>query len=99
MTKKEIIKYLKNNELDISSAEAALMMCDLVFPSYVNSDFLHGVNFSPNFVYISTKELDAFFQIVPKEKVDEITEKTYSNYLKNPESLYRKKREHYHKRH
>ena len=94
MTKKQVIKYLKDNKMNIQSANACLFICDLVFDSYVNSYITNRVNFSPVFCYISYKHLRYFFQIIPQKHIDKIAKKNYMDYLKNPNSLTKKIKKH-----
>lgn len=94
MTEKQIIKYLKEKELNIQSAPAALFACDLVFGAYTNSQKVHGVNFSPNFSYISYKYLNAYFQIISQKMIDKLAKKNFLDYCKNSKSLDSKIRKH-----
>ena len=87
MTEKQILKYLKEKELNIQSAPAVLFACDLVFGAYADSKKVHGLNYSPNFSYISYKHLKAFFQIIPQKLIDKVGKKVYLDYCKNPKTF------------
>lgn len=86
MTEKQIIKFIKENELDIQSAKAALCLCDLVFRTYADRNILE-VNLGPIFCYISYNNLDSFYQFASRKKISEITEKLYFGYLRSPRFL------------
>jgi len=94
MNKKEAIKYLKREELNIQSAHAAIIALDLVYYGYIDSDKIHGVKYSPIFSYICSKRLKPFFQIIPQKIISKLSAKTYSDYCKNPESLKKNIKEH-----
>lgn len=94
MNKKEVIKYLEEEELNIQSANAAVLAADLVFSAYVDSDIVHGINYTPIFFYISYKDLKAFFQILPQKLIDKVAKKVYLDYCKNPKSLDDKLKKH-----
>jgi len=94
MNKKEVIKYLKREGLNIQSAHAAIIALDLVYYGYIDSDKIHGVKYSPIFSYICSKRLKPFFQIIPQKIISKLSAKTYSDYCKNPESLKKNIKEH-----
>lgn len=90
MNKKEIIKYLKENELDIQRAHAFLFICDLAYSSYVNSKSIHGADFSPAFCFLSYNDGEPHYQLIAKKNIDSIAEKIWQDYLKNKTSLDKK---------
>jgi phosphohistidine swiveling domain-containing protein len=94
MNKKEIIKYLKENELNIQSAHAAIIALDLVYVGYIDSDEIHGIKYSPIFSHICSKNLKPFYQIIPQKIITRISAKIYSDYCKNPKSLENKIKKH-----
>jgi len=94
MTEKQIIDYLKRENVNIQSANASIIGCDLVFYAYINSYDIHGLNFSPLFSYISYKRLGPSLQIVPQKFIDNVAKKIYMDYSKNPKSLINKIEKH-----
>ncbi len=84
MTKEEIIKYLKNNELDNAMAIVSLVVLDMVFNAYMYSDSIHGVLFSPGFAGFSLKKTGTFHQFNAKKIIEDIAKKTYLDYLSDP---------------
>lgn len=87
MTKQQIKKCLKENELDIQNARALFLAADIVFNSYANQNIIKGVNFSPMFSFFDYNKPNPFFQITKKEDIKRIAQKVYFNYLKNHKSL------------
>jgi len=87
MEAKELKKYLKESELDIQNANAALFLADYVFGFYVNSHKLHGVNFSPTCSYFSYSKLSAYYQIINKKFIIELNEKIYNDFKKDKKSF------------
>lgn len=94
MTKKEIIKYLKEKELNIQSAIASIFILDLAYTSYVNSQIVHGKNFSPVFYYVSYEPTSIFYQFIPQKNINEVARKIYLDFLKKPGSIIKKMKEH-----
>jgi len=94
MNKKEVLKYLKENELNVQSAPAAIIALDLVFVSYIDSDKVHGIKYSPIFSHIYSKNLKPFHQIIPQKIISEVSRKAYSDYCKNKKNLDDKIKEH-----
>jgi len=93
MNKKEIIKYLKETDLDIQAAKAAAWACFLVFRSYAEVFKKFGIKNAPVCCYISyDKSFDYFYQIL--RNMTEVGNKLYKDYLKNKSSLDKKIREH-----
>ena len=90
MKKEEASFYLKNNELDIARATAALLMCDLVYGSYVDSDVVHGVTFSPGFCYFFDEQPSHFYQIFAKQIIVDVGKQIYLDYMKDPSSINKK---------
>ncbi|MFH0854569.1 MAG: PEP-utilizing enzyme [bacterium] len=87
MTKQQIIKYIKENELDIQSARALPFFCLMAFSAYSNSHKAHKNNFSPIFCYLTSANLEPFYQIIPKNNLESLNRAVYKKYLKNPASL------------
>ncbi|MFZ2188637.1 MAG: PEP-utilizing enzyme [Candidatus Moraniibacteriota bacterium] len=87
MDAKELKSYLKESELDIQNANAALFLADYIFGFYANSHKLHGVNFSPVCSYFSYSKLSAFYQIINKKFIVDLSEKIYKNFKKNRKSF------------
>ncbi len=96
MTKEETFKYLKENELDVQHAKAALIYAKLIYNSYVNSDRIHGVNYSPIFSYFFKSNSSNFYQIIPRKHIKNVSEKIYLDYCKDPETLENKIKRHEH---
>ncbi|MBZ9578142.1 hypothetical protein KJA13_03935 [Patescibacteria group bacterium] len=94
MTKKEIIKYLKEKELNIQSAIASIFILDLAYTSYVNSQIVHGKNFSPSFCYVSYKPTSIFYQFIPQKNINEVARKIYFDFLKNRKTMISKMKRH-----
>ncbi len=94
MTKKEIIKYLKEEELNIQSAIASIFILDLAYTSYVNSQIVHGKNFSPSFCYVSYKPTSIFYQFIPQKNINEVARKIYLDFLKNRKTMISKMERH-----
>jgi phosphohistidine swiveling domain-containing protein len=90
MTKKEVIKYLEKEDLDVQGAIAARFLCNIVFGSYVRSNNSHGFNYSPVFAYFFGGKSAKFFQVIPQKLINGLSEKIYFDYLKNPKSLVNK---------
>lgn len=90
MTKKQIIKYLKANELDIQRAHAFLFFCDLAYSAYANSKSVHGTDFFPIFCYLSYTDHEPHYQLISKKKIDEIAEKAWKDYQRDKSSLNKK---------
>lgn len=87
MLQKQVEKFLKTHELDIQKAKATFFVCDLTYSSYAGSDIVHEVNFTPVFCYISPNNVPPFYQILPKDFLNEVNKKIYLDYIKNPKSL------------
>ncbi len=99
MNKQEIIKYLKENKFDIQSANATFLALTSVYSAYANCEKVSGVNFSPIIAYTSFKKNAArgfasFVQIIPNKLIEEIGVKSYTDYIKNPKSLDKKRKDH-----
>jgi len=94
MNKKEILKYLRENELNVQSAPAAIIALDLVYIGYIDSDKVHGVKYSPIFSHIYSKNIKPFYQIIPQKIITKVSRKIYSDYCKNPKSLENKIKKH-----
>jgi len=94
MTKQEIKDYLKNTEIDIQRANASFLFVETVYSSYVESDVIHGILFSPVFCYFSGDRKGDFYQFCAKNIFFSVAKKIYEDYLKNPESLDQKISEH-----
>jgi len=90
MNKKEIIEYLKNNEIDVQSAKANVFIADLVYQAYAESKEIHGIKFDPVFCYFNFNELESFYQFLRKDAMNSISKKIYSDFLEKPESLDKK---------
>lgn len=88
MTKNDVEKYLKQNEFDIQSAIASNLVMDLVFPVYANSEPIKGAVLSPFFGYIRLMDHSVpFYEIIPKDILFKLSERTYLEYLNNPKGL------------
>lgn len=87
MLQKQVEKFLSEKKLDIQKAKATFFVCDLVYSSYAGSDIVHDVNFNPVFCYISPNNVPPFYQILPKDFLDEVNKKIYLDYIKNQKSL------------
>jgi len=94
MTKEEIEHYLKNTELDVQRANASFLFVETVYSSYVESDAVHGILFSPVFCYFSGERKGDFYQFCAKNIFSSVAKKIYEDYTKNPESLDQKISEH-----
>lgn len=92
MTKNQILKYLKERELDIQNANASFLAADLVFSNYVNSQKVHGVNYGPVFSHFTFKVKDFYYfhQIIDAESIKKVNKKIYLEYLKSPQTLFSK---------
>ena len=83
MTKQEIIKYLKENELNIQSdANAAIFLLDLGYSAYNDSDVIFQETYSPIFVFIRYKDQRIFYQIIPQHIFKKVFSRIYSDFLK-----------------
>lgn len=87
MTKNQLIKYLKETELDIQNANSSLFLADFVFTFYADSHKVHGINFSPVCSYFSYTKLSAFYQIICKKFIVDINEKVYNDFKKDKKSF------------
>lgn len=89
MTKQQVIKCLKENELDIQNARALFLAADIVFNSHANQNVIKGkwTNFSPMFSFLDYSKPNFFYQITKKEDINKIARKIYFNYLKDHKSL------------
>ncbi len=87
MDKQEVLKYLKENEMNVQSAHAAIIALDLVYVGYIDSDKIHKVKYSPIFSYLCFKNLKPFFQIIPQKIITQVSRNTYFDYCKNKKSL------------
>jgi len=94
VTKEEVKKYLLENELDIQRANAALLVCDLVYASYSEADKFIGTIYSPVFVYLSARSFNAHTQIIAKEIVIRAETDLYQEYSQNSTTLEKKMAEH-----
>lgn len=98
MNKKELKEYFNNTELDIQSAQSALLPCDMVYQAYHRSVKTHGGDYSPcfGFGYLADRRNDFFHYafIAPKEKIDRIADDIFSDFLAKPRSIAEKIREH-----
>ncbi len=89
MKKAEIIKYLKNHELDIQSAVASYLLLSVAFRSYMDANELLGLDYSPYFSYFerSYKGKPYFSQIVSKKQIEDNSDKVFFDYLKDYRSF------------
>lgn len=96
MKKEQILNYIKNNDFDVQNANASLLLMDLVYSNYVNSDKVTGVDFNPVLSHISQKRKNFFYfyQILDLKKLEGINHIIYLNYLKNPGTLKDRIKEH-----
>lgn len=96
MNKKETIKYIQNNNFDVQNANASSWAAELVFQSYVNSKPIHGVDFEPILSHFTLQREDFFYfyQIINLNTLRNIGVKIYSDYLRNPDSLKKKRKNH-----
>ena len=94
MNKKQMLKYLKETELDVQSANAALFITDLVYNAYLHSDVVHKVRFTPMFCYISYNKMSSFYQFFSKAMIGKVAKKMYIGYKKTPGSLEKRISEH-----
>jgi phosphohistidine swiveling domain-containing protein len=81
MTFLQVADYLRSHKIDFQNANCPLFSPDYVFPAYVNSDSVHGFNFSPNFAYYLNGN---FYQVMPNEVIMGVARKTFFSALKNP---------------
>lgn len=88
MNKKEAAEFIEKNDFDVQSAKAAFLVVDVVYSGYAKSKEVHGAKNFPIFVYISFRNLSAFYQMLPKKYFNRLSSKIYLDYLKNPNSLY-----------
>lgn len=95
MNKSQITKFLKETELDVQSARAALFAADLVFGAYVNSYAIYKINYGPIFCYVSYNNLETAYQIIIEKNIREVAKKNYLDYLKNKKSIDRKIEKYY----
>jgi phosphohistidine swiveling domain-containing protein len=86
MNKKEILLFLTSTKFDIQCANAALLIADMVFHPYAQSENAHGVNFSPLFGIVQYGRRDAFYQLIPLETINKVADKTYEDFIKKPGS-------------
>ncbi|OGB74561.1 hypothetical protein A2V68_03090 [candidate division Kazan bacterium RBG_13_50_9] len=89
--KESILKYLRGHELDVLKAKGALWIGDMAFSAYANSYKVAGINYSPVFSYFSSKF--PFYKIVAASHhglKEQVGDKLYEEYLKNPEILDKK---------
>lgn len=89
MTKRELEKYLCSNEIDVQSANAAVILADLVFSAYSDSGSAHGVSYSPLFCYF-TKTAKNFYQLIPKKLIKTVARRIYTDFSKDKRSLDRR---------
>ena len=88
MTKKEIIDYLKNNEFDVQSARASMLVVDACYRSYVNSN-LSKRALNPMICFIEPSDLSSSFsQITPKKILRVLARELYQKFLKNSNDFY-----------
>jgi phosphoenolpyruvate synthase/pyruvate phosphate dikinase len=91
MNKEELVKYLKEKEIDIQQAKTSIFAMDFVFRFYVESDTFHGCIFSPILCHIIGTN---YTQIMDKDLVSNIFRKIYKEYLKDPKTLDEKIKRH-----
>ncbi|MDD4902065.1 MAG: PEP-utilizing enzyme [Patescibacteria group bacterium] len=87
MTKKQIFKYLKSNELDIQNATANLLILDLAFSAYAKFNLVSGFKFSPIFTYEASGKKSGYYQMTPKRLINDIGSQIYRDYQKNPKKV------------
>ncbi len=87
MTKKEVLEYLRKNELNIQSAHAAVVALDLVFCGYIDSDKVHGVGYAPIFSHVCSENIKPFYQIIPQKIITQVSRRIYFDYCKDPKIL------------
>jgi phosphoenolpyruvate synthase/pyruvate phosphate dikinase len=69
----QIKKFIKSHEINHQNANSNVLLPDFVFLSYVDSDTLHGINFSPMFCYTSGGK--NFNQLIPEDYLKQINTK------------------------
>jgi phosphohistidine swiveling domain-containing protein len=94
MIKEDVEKYLKENEMNIQHGKAAFVYAGLIYDSYVDSNKIHGVNYTPVFSYFFKSDSANFYQIIPQEHIRNVSEKIYLDYCKNPKTLEDKIKKH-----
>lgn len=87
MTKEEIQQFLSTTELDIQRANASFLFCEMIYSSYVESDTIHGILFSPVFCYFSGQSKGDFYQFSAKSMLASVAKKLYDDFLISPKSL------------
>jgi len=94
MNREEVVKYLKENEMDVQHAKAALVFATIIWSVYADSDKAHGVNYSPVFSYFFNNEASNFYQIIPQRHIKAVSQKIYLDYCKDPKTLEDKIKKH-----
>lgn len=72
-------KYIINHHWDRQRARAAFFILDQVFSAYMDSDFLHGVDLTPLFVYYEHKN---FYQFMEDEKLSLINKGIFEDFIR-----------------
>lgn len=83
--KDRIVDYLKSHRMDIQNAQGSFFACDLVFSSYIESEKIHGVKFTPILAYLEDGK--NFFQIISDENIMNVARKIYKDYLIDEKTL------------
>lgn len=88
MEKDEIINFFQQNKIDVQNANASLIVCDLVFEAYAESELVHKVKYDPVIFYIDNRTTGlSFFQFLSDKKIDQVAKNVYLEYQKNTKSL------------
>jgi phosphoenolpyruvate synthase/pyruvate phosphate dikinase len=91
MDNREKLKnYLRNSEMDVQSARAAMLMGDLVFGAYAKSGEVTGINNYHIYYYAASGNSDVFYQLIGKDDIKKVSRKIYADYLKDHSSLKKK---------
>lgn len=80
MNKQQLLKFIKENDLDIQNAKASIFIADMVFGSYVEFRDIPGVRCSPILGYHKGTD---FFQISAYNQIKDIAKKNYEQFIKN----------------
>lgn len=86
MTKEKVEAYLKNNEIDVQNANASFIVADLVYGTYVDSEKIHGIKYTPLCCYFFGDSSN-FYQLLDKAHVRAVAKKVYDDYLADHKSL------------
>jgi len=87
MAKKQFLKFFQENEFDVqSSANTALLACDVVFSAFANSKII-GQRIGDGYGFVSPDYSQPFYEIWKQSEMMDFSRKVHESYKRNPNIL------------